>query len=189
MKAAADVRTGNLLIIDGRIFKVEGVETKGAAKTQKSVNLRMKELVTGKYMENTFHQDDKLEEADVLTKKALYSYTDGDKFYFIDEESCDNYEIGRHSIGAKDIFLKENEKYDVLLQEGVGPLEVNFPERVKLKVVTAPPGIKQHDSSSTSKRVELENGAEIDVPQFVEEGDMVLVSTDTGKYVDRLKRE
>jgi elongation factor P len=185
MKHAIDVRTGNLLLIDGKIYKVEEVEVKGSAKVHKTVNLKMRDILDGKYMEHTYHQEDKLDEADVLNHKALYSYTDGTSFFFIDEETYENYEVSADVIGNKDVFLKENEKYQISIYEGRA-IDVIFPVRIRLKVTTAPPGLHGQDVT-THKQVTLENGMEIDVPQFIEEGAIVEVDSDTGKYIDRVQ--
>ena len=185
MKQAIDVKVGNLLLVDGKIYKVDSVEVKGAAKVHKTVNLKMRNILDGKFMEHTYQQEDKLEEADVSTKKALYSYTDGGSFFFLDEETYETYEVKSSIIGDKEHFLKENEKYTVSIYEGQA-IDISFPPRIRLKVTTSPPGIKQHDSV-TSKEVTLENGMKIDAPQFIEEGDTVEVDSETGKYIDRIQ--
>ncbi|MFH1878321.1 MAG: elongation factor P [Candidatus Omnitrophota bacterium] len=184
MKTAIEVRSGNLLLIEGKIFKVESVEVKGSAKAHKTVNLKMRAILDGKYHEHTYHQEDKLEEADVLHKKAIYSYKDGNIFCFIDEETYENYEVKKEIPGEKEKYLKENEKYQIAVYDN-SPIDIIFPERVRLKVISSPPGIKQHDST-TAKQVTLENGILIDAPQFIEEGDTVEVDTHTGKYIDRV---
>jgi len=185
VKEAIDVRVGNLLLIDGTIYKVEEVEAKGSAKAHKTINIKMRSLLDGKYMEHTYHQEDKLEDADVIHQKALYSYKDGDSFYFLHEETYENYEVNKALIGEKESFLRENEKYTLSLYKNK-PIEVIFPERIRLKVASAPPGIKQHDST-TAKEVTLENGMVIDAPQFIEEGDIVEIDSHTGKYIDRVQ--
>ncbi len=185
MKRALDVRSGNLLLISGRIFKVEEVDIKGSAKMHKTISFKIRDILDGKSTERTYHQDDKLDEANVVRKKAAYSYKDSNKFCFLDEETYETYEIDKDIVGNKEVFLKENEKYTVDLYENK-PIDVVFPERIRLKVVTAPPGIKQHDSMP-AKQVTLENGMVIDAPQFIAEGDIVEVDSHTGKYVDRIQ--
>ena len=184
MKQASEIKKGNLISFEGNIYKVDEVETKGSAKAHKTFNLKMRSIPEGKYLEHTFNPEDKIEEADVVHKKALYSYRDDAGFHFLDEETYENYEIAAELIGDKEVFLKENEKYTVSLHENT-PLEVIFPERIRLKVTSSPPGIKQHESTTT-KKVTLENGMEIDAPQFIEEGDIVEVASETGKYIDRV---
>jgi len=185
MKSAVEVRPGNLLLIGGKIYKVEETEVKGSAKVHKTVSIKMHDILEGKYMEHTYHQDDKLDEADVTSKKVIYSYKDGGSYYFIDEETYENYSINQFMVGKKAVFLKENEKYTISIYDN-NPIDVIFPERIRLKVTSSPPGIKQHDATP-AKQVTLENGMVIDAPQFIEEGDIVEVDSHTGKYVDRVK--
>ena len=187
MKEAIDVRVGNLLLIDGKIYKVEEVEVKGAAKTHKTVSLKMRDILSDKYMEHTYHQEDKLEEADVSHQTATYSYQDGDNFVFLDAETYEQYSVHKNVIGDKDKFLKEDQKYTIEVYEGQ-PLDVVFPERIRLKVASSPPGIKQH-VSTTAKQITLENGMQIDAPQFIEEGDIVEVDSHTGKYIERIQEQ
>lgn len=185
MKEAIDVRTGNLLLIDGKIFKVDHVEVKGAAKVHKTVFIKMHDIIDGKDHEQSYQQEDKFEEADVTQKKAAYSYSDGDSFFFLDEDTYETYELNSRILGKKKIYLKENEKYKIDIYED-RPIDIIFPERIRFKVTTSPPGIKQHDSV-TAKQIQLENGMEVDAPQFIEEGDIVEVDTETGKYIDRIQ--
>ena len=185
MKTAIDVRVGNLLLINDKIYKVEEVEVKGSAKVAKTINLKMKCITDDKHIDHTYHQHDKFEEANVLHQNALYSYQDEIFYYFIDEKTYDSYPVLKTMVGHKSVFLKENNDYIVELYEGKA-IDVLFPERIRLKVISAPPGIKQH-VSTTAKQVTLENNIEIDVPQFIEENDIVEVDSHTGKYIDRVK--
>lgn len=184
MKRALDVKRGNLLLLDGKIYKVEEVDIKGSAKAHKTINLKMRSIIDGKFMEHAYQQDDKLDEADVVHKNALYSYKDGDNFCFLDEETYENYQVSHDIIGEKEVFLQENKRYVISVYENQ-PIDVIFPERIRLKVTTAPPGIKQHDSV-TAKQVILENGMQVDAPQFIEEGDIVEIDSHTGRYIDRV---
>jgi elongation factor P len=186
MKTAIEVRTGNLLLIDEKIYKVEEVEVKGSAKAARTINLKMKCITADKHIDHTYQQDDKFEEADVHHQKAIYSYDDETFYYFIDETTYDNYPISKEIVGNKSVFLKENDEYTIEVFEGKA-IDVLFPERIQLKVTSSPPGIKQHDST-TAKQVTLENGMRIDAPQFIEEGDLVEIDSHTGKYIDRVKK-
>lgn len=185
MKEAVDVKVGNLLLIDDKIYKVEVVEMKGSAKVHKTVFIKMKDILDGKDFEHTYQQDDKIEEADVLHRKADYSYHDGSSHYFIDEETFENYEVPNEMIGQKAKYLKENEKYQLEIYEGRA-IDVIFPERIRLKVTTSPPGIKQGEAT-TDKEITLENGMVVHAPQFIEEGDIVEVDSETDKYIDRVQ--
>ncbi|MDD4202562.1 MAG: hypothetical protein PHQ52_03755 [Candidatus Omnitrophica bacterium] len=184
MKTASEIRVNDVIIINGKLLKVEEIEIKGAAKAHKTINLKMRDVIEHKFVQHTFLQEDKIENAQVLNKKTLYSYKDGESFCFMDEESFENYSIPKEMIGNMEIYLKENAPYYIMIHEN-NPIGIAFPERVKLKVTTAPSGIKSSEST-TPKRVTLENGMEIDTPQFIEENDIVEVSTSTSKYIDRV---
>jgi len=185
MKQAVEIRAGNLLLIGGSIYKVLEVDVKGSAKAHKTINIKMRGILDGKFIEHTYHQDDKLEEANVVHKKAEYSYMESDFFHFLDEDTYEDYGVSKDLIGEKAVFLKENEKYTIAIYES-RPIDVIFPERVRLKVTSSPPGIKQHEST-TPKLITLENGMKIDAPQFIAEGDIVEIDPETGKYIDRVK--
>ncbi len=185
MKTALEVRVGNLLIIDEKIYKVEEVDVKGSAKAARTINLKMKCITGDKHIDHTYQQDDKFEEADVHHQKTIYSYEDDTFYYFIDESTYDNYPVQKKMIGRKSVFLKENDEYTVEIFEGKA-IDVLFPERIRLKVTSSPPGIKQHEST-TSKQITLENDMLVDAPQFIEEGDIVEIDSHTGKYIDRVK--
>ena len=186
MKTALEVRIGNLLLLNRKIYKVEEIDVKGAAKAAKTINIKMKSITDDKHIDHTYHQHDKFDEADVHHQKALYSYKDETFYYFIDENTYDSYPVIKTMIGNKSVFLRENDEYIVEIYEEKA-IGVLFPERIRLKVTSSPPGIKQHDST-TPKQVTLENGMEIDSPQFIEEGDIVEIDSHTRKYIDRVKK-
>ena len=184
MKVASEIRVNDVIIMNGKLLKVEEIEVKGAAKAHKTINLKMHDVMEHKFVQHTFQQEDKLETAQILNRKGLYSYKDGEDFCFMDEESFENYTVPQTMIAEKEIYLKENEAYQIMIYEN-NPIGIAFPQRVKLKVTTAPPGIKSSEAT-TPKRVTLENGLEIDAPQFIEENDIVEVNTATSKYLDRV---
>lgn len=185
MKRAVEVKAGNLLLIDGKIYKVNEVEAKGSAKVHKTVSIKMHGVLDGKHAEHTYHQDDKIEEADVTHQKAIYSYKDGENFYFIDQATFENYAVPKEMVGKKENFLKENEVYTVALFES-NPISLVFPERIKMKISSAPPGLKGQHDVTTFKEATLENGMKIEVPQFIETDALIEVDPETGKYIDRV---
>lgn len=185
MKTALEVRVGNLLLIEGKIYKVDEVDVKGSAKAAKTIHLKMKCITDDKHIDLTYHQDDKFDEADVHHQKALYSYDDENFYYFIDETTYDSYPVAKTMVGHRSVFLKENDEYIVEVYEGKA-IDILFPERIRLTVTSAPPGVKQHEST-TAKQVTLENGMEVNTPHFINEGDIVEIDSHTGKYIDRVK--
>lgn len=188
MRKALEVREGNLLLIDNEIYRVEEVAQKGSAKAHKQIGLKLRSIPEGKFKELTLAPEDKVDEAELIRKKALYSYKDEDFFYFIDAETYDSYSIAKELIGRKECFLKENQEIQIDFFDE-RPLRVVFPLRIRLNVVSADKGVHGASESSTYKKARLENGLEIDVPQFVEENDVVEVDTESMKYIDRIQEK
>jgi len=188
MKRAIEVRTGNLLLLEGEIYKVDEIETKGSAKAHKMINLRLRSIPENKYKEMTFNPEDKLEEAELTRKKALYSYKDSTYFYFLDAETFENYPVKKEFLDKKECFLKENQEIDITFHDG-NPIEVVFPKRFKLKVTSVDKGIKGSQDSTVYKKARLENGLEINVPHFISENDIVEIDVDTFEYIDRVQEK
>lgn len=145
---------------------------------------KLKNLNTGVVVEKRFRPDEKLETVDVEKESLEFSYQDGDFYVFMNPQTYDQVSIHRELIGNKDRFLKEGLAVTGLFLEGQ-PLNLQFPESVELRVVTAPPPRREQETS-TLKAVTLENGMQVLTPQFIKEGDLVRVDVETGKYVQRL---
>ncbi|MDD5439959.1 MAG: hypothetical protein PHS37_07220 [Candidatus Omnitrophica bacterium] len=179
------MREGNLILINNEIFKVEEIDLKGSAKAHKTVSLKLRSIPEGKFKEITLNHEDKVDEAVVVHRKAAYSYSDGDSHYFADPETFEQYPLRKELVGGKEIFLKEELDIHIVFYQDA-PIEAVFPKRVRLKVANADKGV-HGGGETTFKKARLENGMEIDVPQFVVENDIVEVDTDTGHYVDRVQ--
>jgi len=185
MKKANDIREGNLILMDDEVYRVDGVELKGSAKAHKQVGLKLRSVPHGKFKDIAMSPEDKVEEADVIHKKAVYSYRDNDNYYFMDPQTFETHAIANTIIGKKSCFLKEEQEINVtFFQERL--LEVSFPKRIKLKVTSADKGVKGGQESGPYKKARLENGLEVDVPQFMKDGDTIEVDTETFAYINRV---
>lgn len=184
---ASNVNTGNIVKIDNTLYKVEEREIKGTGQFGKTFHFKLRSIPEGVQIERSFRNDEDLETVDLERSEAEYLYTDGNDYYFMDVTTYEQYPIPKEVIGSIAPFLKENTKIHIEFYKG-NPVNVVFPEIVELKVVTAPPGIHEKDST-TMKTVTLENGMEILTPQFIKEGDIVKVNVYTHKYVERVKKE
>lgn len=145
---------------------------------------KLKNLLTGSVIEHTFKGSDKAEEANIVRTKADYLYRDGDTFFFMDQESFEQFSLAKEDIGSQTDFMKEGLVVDVLNFEG-RPVSIKLPIKIELKVTSAPPGIKGDTASGASKQIELETGATINAPLFINEGDTIKINTETGEYVER----
>ena len=183
MAEASEIRVGNVLRMDGKLFKVIFQEMRGTGKLAKTVQLKLKGLEDGHIIERGIRAEERIETIDVHHVKMQYMYKDGDSFNFMNMQTYEQLPISAKAIGKQEIFLKENMEIDVLYAEGKA-LSLALPRYVELKVVTAPPGVKGGDANY--KEVELENGLTLLAPQFVREGEVIRVNVDDLSYIERV---
>jgi elongation factor P len=188
MITASDVKAGMAIRLEGELYSVITAEYHaGSGQFGGTVFLRLKNLRSKHLKEWRVHPNDKLEDVSLERRDMEYLYSDGDDLYFMDPNTYDQINLPRETIGHREKFLQPNMCIPLELYDGQ-PISVIFPEIVEQKVVTAPPGLREHESS-TYKTVTLENGMEVLVPQFIKEGEVVRIEVETGKYVERVKRE
>lgn len=187
MIAAADLKAGTVINLDGELHGVIGAEHHaGAGKFGSMVFARVRNLRTGHMKELRYHPEDKLEDVELERREVEYLYTDGAEFYFMNPDTFEQISLPKEVVGAHEKFLLPNTRVPVELYEG-RLVSVAFPAAVELKVVTAPPGLREHDTAY--KTIVLENGLEVLAPQFIKEGDVVKIEVATGKYLERVRRE
>jgi len=145
---------------------------------------KLKNLLNGNVIEKTFQGNDKAEEAETETNQANYLYKTETEACFMNNESFEQFSLPLEQIGDKLKFLKESMDVDILYFQGQ-PASLKLPIKISLKVISSPPGVKGNSAGNVTKTVELETGAQINAPMFINEGDMVIVNTDTGEYVGR----
>ena len=171
-------------VLDAHIFRMQ---------QRKPVNqTKLKNLFTGKVTEVTFHQADKVEEADINTREIKYLYTNKGQFWFCEANNpAKRFSFESEIVGPGGRFLKPNSLVDALTwqepgNEGEGKLiGIKLPIKVELKVTEAPPAIKGDTAKGGNKVITLETGATINAPMFISEGDVVRINTETGEYVER----
>ncbi len=146
---------------------------------------KLKNLITGSVLEHTFKGSDKAEEADIERTKADFLYNEENQYHFMDQESFEQFSIDKDSIGGQVKFLKDGITVDILNFES-NPVSIKLPVKIELKVVSAPPGIKGDTASGATKQVEIETGAMISAPLFINTDDVIRVNTETGEYVERV---
>ncbi|MBN1325979.1 elongation factor P [Candidatus Falkowbacteria bacterium] len=145
---------------------------------------KLRNLITGKVLEYSFKQGERVEEADLQRGTANFLYKDEKFANFMDNKSYEQFAIPLEVLGEKIKFLKEGTGCDVLYYEN-NPVNVDIPIKITLKVITAPPGVKGDTASNVTKQVTLETGAIINAPLFIKEGENIVVNTETGTYVER----
>jgi elongation factor P len=149
------------------------------------IRTKLKSLSKGNVIERTFRSGEKLGRPDLEEKKMQFLYSSGDQHYFMDQETFEQTFLTEEQLGGSKGFIKENETISVLLHKGV-PISVDLPTFVELTVVETEPGARGDTVTGGSKPATLETGAVIQVPLFLNQGDVVKVDTRSGTYVERV---
>jgi elongation factor P len=156
---------------------------------RKPVNqTKLRQLVGGKVVEISFHQNETVTEADVATMQAQYLYTNRGESWFAEEGNAKNrFSFPEDTMHDKVQWLTPNSTVEVLTYEDK-PMTIKIPVKVELVVKDAPPAVKGNTVSGGTKLVELATGAKINVPLFINSGDIVRINTDTGEYTERVEK-
>ena len=185
VKDATEIRLGNVLKVDNAVSKVIAQEIRGTGKFGKTVHLKLKSLTDGRFIEKTYRAEERVDAIDVHFVKLQYLYRDGDAFYFMNNQTYEQFPLSAKAIGKQEILLKENMEVNAICLDDDKPISLEFPRQVELKVTSTPPGVKGQ-TDTTYKEAELENGLKILVPQFVKEGETIRINTDDFSYLDRV---
>jgi len=148
------------------------------------LKVKLKNLISGNILDKTFQGNDKATPADIERKKANYLYRDENEAHFMDNESYEQFSLPLDQIGPKMKFLKDGTDVDVLYFENTA-VSIDLPIKMKLLVTSAPPGVKGNSAGNVTKQVELETGTSISAPMFINEGDEIMINTDTEEYSER----
>ncbi|MCA9512955.1 MAG: elongation factor P [Myxococcota bacterium] len=178
-------RNGLKLELDGQPFVITYFQHVKPGKGGAFVRTKVKNLINGKVLERTFRSGEKAEEANVEERTMQYLYRDGENLVFMDTQTYDQMPIPEAGVGDHVLLLKENTEVDVLLWNGK-PVNIELPQFVELLVTKSDPGLKGDTSSGATKPATLETGAEIQVPLFIKEGDVLRIDTRTGAYTERV---
>lgn len=181
-----EITEKRFIVLDSQPYEV--VSSHVFRKQQrKPVNAtKLKNLITGKVTEYSFHQSEKVEEAEIDSREVKYLYNNRGEWWFTDpNDPKQRFSIKEEQIGPQGKFLKANTIITQLLfQER--PIGFKFPITVELKVTEAPPGIKGDTATGGQKVITLETGATISAPLFVNQGDIIRINTETGEYRERV---
>jgi len=180
-------RKGTKLKIDGAPWMVVEYQFVKPGKGNAITKLKMKNLKTGQVVEKTYKSGEQVEKADFNQTAATFSYKQGDIFYFLDQESYEMVGISEEIVGEAAMFIKDDMECKILLYEG-NPTAVEIPTFVALKITYTEPGVKGDTVSGATKVAQLETGAKVQVPLFINQGEVIKVDTRTCSYVERVSR-
>jgi len=184
MLSIKEIKIGKIILTNNEPFVVVKAEHHKMGRGGAVLKTKLKNLINGNALEKTFQGNDKAEEADINRKKANYMYKDERDAFLMDNESFEQFNVPLDQIGDQQRFLKDGIDVDVLYFNGEA-MTINLPVKMDLKVTSAPPGVKGNSAGNVTKQVELETGASINAPLFINEGDIIKVNTDNGEYVER----
>ncbi len=186
MVLAGDLRKGVTIEYDGKIYTVVDFLHVKPGKGAAFVRTTLKNVVDGKVLQITFNPTEKFENAIIETKKMTYSYNDGELYYFMDEEynmEPLNYDQVEDALK----YVKENDPVTVKFYKGKA-FSVDCENFVELLVTEAEPSVAGNTATNATKIVKLETGISIQVPMFVNEGDVIRIDTRVGEYMERVKK-
>ena len=184
MVTAGDFRNGVTFEMDGNVYSIIEFQHVKPGKGAAFVRTKIRNVIAGSVVEKTFSPTDKFPTAYVERKDMEYSYNDGDLYYFMDQETFELMPIGKDLLSDNFKFVKENMVCKVLSYKG-NVFGIEPPNFVELQVTETEPGVKGDTATNVTKPATLETGAEIKVPIFINEGEMIRVDTRTGEYMER----
>ncbi len=182
----SEVTVRKYIVLDGEPWEV--IDAHVFRKQQrKPVNAtKLKNLITGKVTERSFHVSEKVEEAEIDSKEAKYLYNNRGEFWFCDpKDPSKRFSLKEDVIGPRGKFLKPNTVIEIMYF-GEKIIGVDMPIKVELKVTEAHPAVKGNTAQGGTKTVKLETGVEIQVPMFIKEGDTIRINTESGEYTERV---
>lgn len=180
-----DLRKGVTFEFDNQLYKVLDYSHNKTGRGNASIRIKARNLRTGANIEKTFQSGDRVQDVRLDFHNVQYLYTDGDFYHFMDNDTFDQPAIKADMLGEDAGFLKEGMECKLTFYEGE-PLDIELPTSVDLEVVSAETAIRGDTATGVTKKVRVETGISIQVPNFVKVGDIIRVDTRTGDYITRV---
>ena len=181
-----DLKKGTVFEFENQPYRVVDYSQKVMGRGGSIVNVRIKSLIDGKVLEKTFKGNEQLSNADVSQQAVQYLYNDGSSFYFMNQDTFEQFTVSEDLVGDGKGYIKEGDKVQLQFF-GDQPINVELPKNVPLKVTYTEGAVKGDTSSSITKSATLETGITIKVPAFIKQDDLISVDTATGAYRERIK--
>lgn len=184
MVSAGEFRNGVTFDMDGNVFQIIEFQHVKPGKGAAFVRTKIRNVISGSVVEKTFNPSDKFPTAFVERKEMEYLYSDGELFFFMDQETFETLPVDRSKLGDAFNFVKENMKVKILSYKG-SIFGCEAPNFVELLVSATEPGVRGDTATNVTKPATLETGAEVRVPIFINEGELIRIDTRTGEYMER----
>ena len=179
-----EIKIGKVLQIDGSPYIVIKAGHHKMGRGGAVLKTKLKNLITGNILDKTFQGNERAEAADTQQQQASFMYQDEKNAHFMNNETYEQCSLPLEQIGDRQKFLKEGIDVDILYFNAQ-PVAVELPVKVALRVVSAPPAVKGNSAGSVTKQIKIETGAIVNAPLFISEGDLIIINTETGEYVER----
>ena len=188
MATTADFRNGMTISMDGNLWTILFFQHHKPGKGNTVVRSKLRNVLTGAVLEKTFRAGERIDEVRLEHRKMQYSYSDGDLYYFMDQETFDMVPLSEDVIGDDQLkYLKENLECDGLVHNDK-VIAVELPYFIELEVVQTDPGVRGDTAQGGTKPAKLETGATVMVPLFLNEGDVIRVDRREDKYLERVSK-
>ena len=179
-----DLRVGVAVTIDKEPYVVLWSDFMRTAQRKPVMRTKLKNLISGRVLEQTFKPGDKIQEADLSRTKASYLYVQGQDHYFMDQETYDQFFLTTEQLGDQVKYLKEGLEVDVLRFEDK-PVTIQLPKKIEYTVTDSPDAVRGDTATNSAKTITLDNGLQVKAPLFIKNGERIMVSTETGEYAAR----
>ncbi len=183
---AIQLRKGNVISFKDGLYAVTDFQHVTPGKGPAFFQTKLKNIKTGSNAENRFRPDESVEKVDLETRKMEFLYEDGGEYIFMDLETYDQFPISNELLGDAPLYMLPNTEVDVSFHEKE-PIGVELPLTVDLTVTETEPNLKTATVSSSYKPATLETGLKVQIPPFIEEGEVIRIDTRDGKYLERAK--
>ncbi|ACD24198.1 elongation factor P [Clostridium botulinum] len=185
MISAGDLRKGVTFEFDGQVFTVTDFLHVKPGKGAAFVRTKLRNVISGGVVDRTFNPTEKLQEAVIERKEMQYLYSDGELYYFMDQETFEQIPLNAEKVEDAIKYLKENMFAVIKFFKG-SAFSVEAPNFVELQITYTEPGVKGNTATNSLKPATVETGAIINVPMFVNDGDVIRIDTRTGEYMERV---
>ena len=187
MSTTADIRNGAIINFKNSRMKIIEFQHVKPGKGPAFVRTKLKNIESGKIIDHTFNSGAKIEFIRVTSKKYQYLYQDGDSYVFMDNVTFEQVYVSSDLMGSDHYYIKEGDNIELLFDNDE-IINLSIAPKAILKVVQTDPGHKGNTATNAQKPAKLETGLEINVPLFINEGDLIKIDTKTGNYTERVKQ-
>jgi elongation factor P len=187
MYSCQDLRKGLKIQINNQPWLITEFEFRKPGKGSALYRCKMKNLITGNTQEITYRPTDKIEKPDLENREMFYSYPEGDIFVFSDADTYEEVRVPKDKLGTKQYFLMPDAQCEILFFNG-DAIDIELPTFIEKEIAETEPGARGDTATNVVKPAKLDNGYEINVPIFINEGDVIKLDTRTGEYVERVSK-